>query len=69
MIINLEIVKKDRGGILYPFKQLRDFAARKVGERRLSKLVKPYEASYAQAKDLIDGLAGMYCLNVDLWAY
>lgn len=59
-----EISKKDRNSVLHPFTQLKDFATGKLGEPTIVATGKGIRIQDASGNQLIDGFAGMYCVNV-----
>lgn len=65
MAINIkEVSEKDRRSVLHPFTQLRDFAIGKLGEPTIVETGKGIRIQDAHGNQLIDGFAGMYCVNV-----
>ncbi|MCP1838616.1 L-2,4-diaminobutyrate transaminase [Bradyrhizobium sp. USDA 4524] len=65
MTINIkDISEKDRSSVLHPFTQLKDFATGKLGEPTIVETGKGIRIQDAHGKYLIDGFAGMYCVNV-----
>lgn len=59
-----EISEKDRNTLLHPFTQLKDFAAGKLGEPTIVETGKGIRIQDAHGAQLIDGFAGLYCVNV-----
>ncbi|UPK05770.1 aspartate aminotransferase family protein [Bradyrhizobium sp. 170] len=59
-----EISKKDRSSVLHPFTHLKDFATGKLGEPTIIETGKGIRIQDAHGNQLIDGFAGMYCVNV-----
>ncbi|MGY3573059.1 aminotransferase [Bradyrhizobium sp. USDA 4504] len=59
-----EIGKKDRNSVLHPFTQLKDFATGKLGGPVIVDTGKGIRIQDASGNRLIDGFAGMYCVNV-----
>lgn len=59
-----EIGKKDRNAVLHPFTQLKDFALGKLGEPTIVTGGKGIRIQDAHGNQLIDGFAGLYCVNV-----
>lgn len=59
-----EISEKDRNAVLHPFTQLKDFATGKLGDPTIIETGKGIRIQDAYGKQLIDGFAGMYCVNV-----
>lgn len=65
MTINIkEIAEKDRNSVLHPFTQLKDFATGKLGEPTIVETGKGIRIQDALGNQLIDGFAGLYCVNV-----
>lgn len=65
MTINIkEISEKDRGSVLHPFTQLKEFATGKLGQPTIVETGKGIRIQDAHGNQLIDGFAGMYCVNV-----
>ncbi|WP_418001089.1 aspartate aminotransferase family protein [Mesorhizobium erdmanii] len=60
----LEIGRKDRNAVLHPFTQLKDFASGKLGEPTIVETGKGIRIQDAHGNELIDGFAGLYCVNV-----
>ncbi|MFB9984908.1 aspartate aminotransferase family protein [Mesorhizobium kowhaii] len=59
-----EISEKDRNSVLHPFTQLKDFATGKLGEPTIVETGKGIRIQDAHGNQLIDGFAGLYCVNV-----
>lgn len=59
-----EISEKDRNSVLHPFTHLKDFADDKLGEPTIVETGKGIRIRDARGIELIDGFAGMYCVNV-----
>lgn len=59
-----KISEMDRGAVLHPFTQLKDFATGKAGEPTIVETGKGIRIQDATGKELIDGFAGLYCVNV-----
>lgn len=59
-----EFNEKDRSSVLYPFTQLKDFATGKLGEPTIIETGKGIRIRDARGNELIDGFAGMYCVNI-----
>ncbi|RUV84968.1 aspartate aminotransferase family protein [Mesorhizobium sp. M1A.F.Ca.IN.020.06.1.1] len=59
-----EIGEKDRNSVLHPFTQLKDFATGKLGEPTIVETGKGIRIQDAHGNQLIDGFAGLYCVNV-----
>ncbi|MER9896051.1 aspartate aminotransferase family protein [Mesorhizobium sp. M0119] len=65
MTVNIkEISEKDRNSVLHPFTQLKDFATGKLGEPTIIETGKGIRIQDAHGNQLIDGFAGLYCVNV-----
>ncbi|AZO59533.1 MAG: aspartate aminotransferase family protein [Mesorhizobium sp.] len=65
MSINIkDISEKDRNAVLHPFTQLKDFATGKLGEPTIVETGKGIRIQDAHGNQLIDGFAGLYCVNV-----
>lgn len=65
MKINIrDIREKDRNSVLHPFTQLKDFATGKLGEPTIVETGKGIRIQDAHGNQLIDGFAGLYCVNV-----
>lgn len=65
MIIDIKnIAEMDRNAVLHPFTQLKDFASGKLGEPTIVETGKGIRIQDAHGKQLIDGFAGLYCVNV-----
>ncbi|MER8672280.1 aspartate aminotransferase family protein [Mesorhizobium sp. M1156] len=59
-----DISDKDRNSVLHPFTQLRDFASGKSGEPTIVETGKGIRITDAHGTELIDGFAGLYCVNI-----
>lgn len=65
MTINIkDIAEKDRNSVLHPFTQLKDFAGGKLGEPTIVETGRGIRIQDAHGNQLIDGFAGLYCVNV-----
>jgi len=65
MTINIkEINEKDKNSVLHPFTQLKDYATGKLGEPTIIETGKGIRIKDAHGNQLIDGFAGMYCVNI-----
>ncbi|UPK28184.1 aspartate aminotransferase family protein [Bradyrhizobium sp. 195] len=65
MTINIkEISKKDKNSVLHPFTQLKDYATGGLGEPTIVETGKGIRIQDAHGNQLIDGFAGMYCVNI-----
>ncbi|TIO24060.1 aspartate aminotransferase family protein [Mesorhizobium sp.] len=65
MAMNIrEIGEKDRKSVLHPFTQLKDFATGKLGDPTVVETGKGIRIKDAHGNELIDGFAGLYCVNV-----
>lgn len=58
------ITEKDRNAVLHPFTQLKDFASGKLGEPTIVETGKGIRIQDAHGNQLIDGFAGLYCVNI-----
>ncbi|MGO7018435.1 aminotransferase [Rhizobium leguminosarum] len=58
------IAAMDRNSVLHPFTQLKDFASGKLGEPTIIETGKGIRIQDAYGKELIDGFAGLYCVNI-----
>lgn len=59
-----DISEKDRNSVLHPFTQLKDFATGKLGDPTIVETGKGIRIQDAHGNQLIDGFAGLYCVNV-----
>ncbi|WP_024520863.1 aminotransferase [Bradyrhizobium sp. Tv2a-2] len=59
-----EIGDKDKNSVLHPFTHLKDFATGKLGEPTIVETGQGIRIQDARGNQLIDGFAGMYCVNV-----
>ncbi|MDX8514646.1 aspartate aminotransferase family protein [Mesorhizobium captivum] len=59
-----DISEKDRNAVLHPFTQLKDFATGKLGDPTIVETGKGIRIQDALGNQLIDGFAGLYCVNV-----
>ncbi|KJF67855.1 aspartate aminotransferase family protein [Rhizobium nepotum] len=65
MTANLDqIAEMDRNSVLHPFTQLKDFASGKMGDPTIVETGKGIRIQDAHGRQLIDGFAGLYCVNV-----
>jgi L-2,4-diaminobutyrate transaminase len=65
MTVNLDqIAEMDRNSVLHPFTQLKDFASGKMGDPTIVETGKGIRIQDAHGRQLIDGFAGLYCVNV-----
>jgi len=65
MTINLsQISEMDRNSVLHPFTQLKDFATGKIGDPTIVETGKGIRIQDTKGNQLIDGFAGLYCVNV-----
>lgn len=65
MTINIkEISEKDKNSVLHPFTQLKDYTTGKLGEPTIVETGKGIRIQDAHGNQLIDGFAGMYCVNI-----
>ncbi len=58
------IAQLDRDNTLHPFTQLKDFATGKLGDPTIVETAKGIRITDAHGKSLIDGFAGLYCVNI-----
>jgi L-2,4-diaminobutyrate transaminase len=58
------IAALDRASTLHPFTQLKDFATGKLGDPVVVETGKGIRITDATGKTLIDGFAGLYCVNI-----
>ena len=58
------IAQLDRENTLHPFTQLKDFATGKLGDPTIVETAKGIRITDAHGKSLIDGFAGLYCVNI-----
>ena len=54
----------DRASTLHPFTQLKDFATGKLGDPTIVESAQGIRITDAHGKSLIDGFAGLYCVNI-----
>jgi L-2,4-diaminobutyrate transaminase len=59
-----QIAEMDRNSVLHPFTQLKDFASGKLGDPTIVETGKGIRIQDAHGNQLIDGFAGLYCVNV-----
>ncbi len=59
-----QIAEMDRNTVLHPFTQLKDFASGKMGDPTIVETGKGIRIQDARGKELIDGFAGLYCVNI-----
>ncbi|RAZ84735.1 aspartate aminotransferase family protein [Mesorhizobium hawassense] len=59
-----DISQKDRNAVLHPFTQLKDFATGKLGDPTIIETGEGIRIQDAHGNRLIDGFAGLYCVNV-----
>lgn len=59
-----DISEKDRNAVLHPFTHIKDFATGKFGEPTIVDMGKGIRIKDAHGNQLIDGFAGLYCVNV-----
>lgn len=65
MTVSLDqIAEMDRNSVLHPFTQLKDFASGKMGDPTIVETGKGIRIQDAHGKELIDGFAGLYCVNI-----
>jgi L-2,4-diaminobutyrate transaminase len=54
----------DRGSVLHPFTNLKDFAAGKLGDPTIVETGKGVRITDSAGRTYIDGFAGLYCVNI-----
>jgi L-2,4-diaminobutyrate transaminase len=54
----------DRGSVLHPFTNLKDFAAGKLGDPTVVETGQGVRITDSTGKTYIDGFAGLYCVNI-----
>lgn len=59
-----DISELDRRSVLHPFTQLKDFATGKIGDPTIVETGKGIRIQDATGQELIDGFAGLYCVNI-----
>lgn len=59
-----DIGELDRRSVLHPFTQLKDFATGKIGDPVIVDTGKGIRIRDAAGQELIDGFAGLYCVNI-----
>lgn len=59
-----DINEMDKNSVLHPFTQLKDYATGKLGEPTIIETGEGIRIQDAQGNQLIDGFAGMYCVNI-----
>jgi len=59
-----EISRKDRASVLHPFTQLKDFADGSSGDPTIVETGHGVRIKDATGLELIDGFAGLYCVNI-----
>lgn len=59
-----DINEKDKSSVLHPFTQLKDYATGKLGEPTIIETGEGIRIRDARGNELIDGFAGMYCVNI-----
>ena len=59
-----EIAEMDRKSVLHPFTQVKDFASGKIGDPTIVETGKGIRIRDAHGNELIDGFAGLYCVNI-----
>lgn len=65
MTVNIaEISTLDKASVLHPFTNLKDFATGKAGDPTIIETGKGIRIQDATGRELIDGFAGLYCVNV-----
>ncbi len=58
------IAQLDRASVLHPFTQLKDFATGKLGDPTIVEAASGIRITDVHGKTLIDGFAGLYCVNI-----
>ena len=61
---NLTLEQIDRETVIHPFTNLKDFASGKLGGPRIIEGGKGIHIHDQKGQDLIDGFAGLYCVNI-----
>ncbi|HET8729211.1 MAG TPA: aminotransferase [Alphaproteobacteria bacterium] len=61
---NISLEEIDRQTVLHPFTNLKDYAAGKAGDPRIVTGGKGIRIHDQKGRDLIDGFAGLYCVNI-----
>ncbi|UPJ69526.1 aspartate aminotransferase family protein [Bradyrhizobium sp. 191] len=64
MIDVAKISELDRRSVLHPFTQLKEFATGRAGDPTIVETGRGIRIQDATGKELIDGFAGLYCVNV-----
>jgi L-2,4-diaminobutyrate transaminase len=64
MNIPTNIGALDRGSVLHPFTNLKDFAAGKLGDPTVVETGQGVRITDSTGKTYIDGFAGLYCVNI-----
>lgn len=59
-----QIAEMDRNSVLHPFTQLKDFASGKMGDPTIVDTGKGIRIQDIHGNQLIDGFAGLYCVNI-----
>ncbi|WP_374834321.1 aspartate aminotransferase family protein [Paenochrobactrum pullorum] len=59
-----KIAEMDRNSVLHPFTQLKDFASGKMGDPTIVETGKGIRIQDVHGNQLIDGFAGLYCVNI-----
>jgi L-2,4-diaminobutyrate transaminase len=59
-----KIAEMDRNSVLHPFTQLKDFASGKLGDPTIVETGKGIRIQDVHGNQLIDGFAGLYCVNI-----
>jgi L-2,4-diaminobutyrate transaminase len=59
-----QIAEMDRNSVLHPFTHLKNFASGKMGDPTIVETGKGIRIQDAHGNQLIDGFAGLYCVNV-----
>lgn len=59
-----QIAAMDRNSVLHPFTNLKDFSTGKLGDPTIVETGKGIRIQDAHGNQLIDGFAGLYCVNI-----
>lgn len=59
-----QIAEMDRNSVLHPFTNLKDFASGSLGDPTIVETGKGIRIQDAHGNQLIDGFAGLYCVNI-----
>lgn len=64
MIPGSNIAALDRASVLHPFTNLKDFAEGRLGDPTIIETAKGIRVTDVHGRSLIDGFAGLYCVNI-----